>query len=138
MTNVTRFVKTDHPCTISDKVARDGQVCFFNIALTSSLLCKTLRSQYRWCWTSGGFNRMACTQSISQTLVLSSVVVCDWCGDLFWHMAGGRGWGQGQGYGVLCMSVLFLLDSCCCHPPSPPLSTTGPLISTTPDIIACY
>ena len=31
----------------------------------------------------GGFNRMAWIQSISQTLALSSVVVCDWCDCLF-------------------------------------------------------
>ena len=48
-----------------------------------SWLCKTLRSQYRLCGTSGGYNRMAWTQIVSYTLASSSVVVCDWCGGLF-------------------------------------------------------
>ena len=34
-------------------------------------------------WDLWGFNRMAWTQSISQMLVSSSVVVCNWCDDLF-------------------------------------------------------
>ena len=43
-------------------------------------LFKALRSQYRWCETSGKFNRTACIQCISQALTSSCV---DWCGGLF-------------------------------------------------------
>ena len=66
--------------------------------------CKTLKSQYKWWGTSGGFSKMAWTQIVSQAIASSSVVVCD-C--LVWCVVGAGG-------------VFFQLDPThACHPRVP-------------------
>ena len=65
----------------SDRITRDGQVCF---SLQLFLGCaKHWESSTDGMGSLGDFNRMALIQNISQTLPLSCVVVCDWCGNLF-------------------------------------------------------
>ena len=59
-------------------------------------------------------------------LASSSVVVCDWCGDLFgiWLKLG------------VPLGIVFLVDSYCHHPPHCPPTTHLPFMSATPDITA--
>ena len=107
------------------KMTRGGQVCFSTWLFLD-------HAKWHWKASAGvnglpeGFNkpRMAWTQIISYMLALSSVVVCDWCGDLFgiWLELG------------VPLGIFFPTGSL-----SPPLTPTTHLllISTAPDHYSC-
>ena len=93
----------------SDRITRDGQVCFSILAFF--LAVQNTEKPVQMVWDHWGFNKIACIQSISQMLA----------GDLFGI------WLE------LEMSLgVFLLTGSLLLPPTP---TTHPNTSATPDII---